>query len=544
MNKLFIVSTLIIVFLSCNFFHKKPKNVDTDHMSYTVGTKPEFDIEQIGYTYSQLPVTNQNFNTLPNQKTTHYDSLLFKPLPGKPLIINGKFNGSVLRTANGCGVGNFIIPCMGDSALGIPPIIGSFYYTYSELKFRVLDTIPGSKILGLAFNKSKGWYPGNTSLIQPFEPYMVISDSGIFSYLIPVDYSLDDYDTIEKLYSIFIPGIVKVAKQITLEKTNPIVLLMKDNNGKFKLRFIDYPGLQERFNHDFHFIPEIFEVTKDNLFLSGRDTNGTYALYHFSTIQDTLYATYTLNDSVSNAQQMIKNGDSVFILSSPGDSIIILSILNLSDGSFTQTLIYGQSGARATYNEFKNRKYFTFQPISDTSGFLLQKQILTLNTDTLKLDTFFTNLEMDYFKNPADMYMGFGNFEVEWIGAKWNGGISDSVYLYSEYDTLKIKTWAYPNFINATWGCWVGIPKNELETIEFSLYPNPASSEVIIKLSGLEKGRQYKLDIINNSGQLQYSTNLKAYQKIQLPLQHFSKGIYMLILNTGRNQITKKLIIQ
>ncbi|MCH8331796.1 MAG: T9SS type A sorting domain-containing protein, partial [Bacteroidetes bacterium] len=147
-------------------------------------------------------------------------------------------------------------------------------------------------------------------------------------------------------------------------------------------------------------------------------------------------------------------------------------------------------------------------------------------------------------KHPKQEWSGFGYFDLEWIGAKWDNGYLDTVYLKQSWDLYKFGTGAFPRYINATYGCWVSVPDNELDKIKFKLYPNPASTDVIIKLSGLEKGRRYQLNVVGLYGKVQYTTSLMAYQEIKIPLHMLAKGLYFLKLDTGRNIITQKLIIQ
>jgi type IX secretion system substrate protein len=455
------------------------------------------------------------------------------------IIIKGEISQAILKSSNGCGIGNFLIPSVGDSSLGIPPTLGTLSNNWPEY-FKILDTIPGTLIRGLAF-KREAWQE-NTSVITTGiqTPYVIITNSGMYPYSISNDFSPYSGELIQ-LGALPIPNIIKVAKQITTDVNDPIVLIVMDSVNNFNLKFYSYPGLQEQFSIPFHFEPEIFEVAEDALFITGLDTSGNYMLYHFSSIQDTLYGTYTLNELAANAQEIITAGDSLFILSSPGDSITMLSTLNLIDSSLYQTTVYLESGARATYNEYENNKFFTFQPLSDTSNAILDKQILILNPVSNQLDTFMVNLELDYFKNPEPSFSGFGFYEFFWVGAKWQNGIADTVYI-NGYE--KIKTEGFPQFINATYGCWASTNENELEKIKFECFPNPASTNITINLSGLKKGREYKLDISDSAGRSCFTTYLQAYQKTQLPLQNFPKGIYFINLDTGKNLITKKLIIQ
>lgn len=460
------------------------------------------------------------------------------------IVIKGKIDESALKTLNGCGIGNFLIPSTGDSISGNFPLLGSLIYNW-DLNYNILDTIPGTKIKGVTF-KRDDWNE-NTSVAYPEGsqyPYVVISDEGIFSYSFPPDF--DPYtQEIIKLDTILIPNIIKVAKEITIGIPNPIVLFIRDSTDNSSVHFYSYPELEEQFKFSFQFEPEIFEIIENNLFITGLDTSGNQKLYHYSTTQDTLFQTYSLNDSLSNAQEIIKSDSLLYILSSPGDSITILSILNLTSSEVSQSTVYLKSGARATHNEFKGNSFFTFQPISDPLDSILDKQILILDPETSQIDTLLVNLKLDYFKHPSEASQSFGSFNLEWIGAKWEENNSDSVFIKQMYqDDLKVQTGSFPQYINATYGCWVGVNENEIEQIKFEYYPNPTSSIVTINLIGLIKDTQYKLDIIDNSGRMLFTTYVKAYQKIDLPLQDFAKGIYFLNLDTGKNIISRKLIIQ
>lgn len=456
--------------------------------------------------------------------------------PNKVITIEGKITNAILKTSNGCGVGNFLIPVSGDSVQGTTATIGSLSDDSFGPTYMVLDEIPGSEIKGVAFKKEGD----NNSLIEPYSPYRVISNVGIYSYDLPDDFS-PYYFSLSKIDSFAISGISKMASQTT---TEPIVLYVEDALNQYSLQFYSYQNLQELYQVPFYFEPEIFEVTNEGLFITGLDTTGNYMLYHYSTTQDSLFGKYELNNEVANGQEILVFGESVYMLSSPGDSITMLSTLNLLDSSLVQTVINTQSGARATYNDYKNNKLFTFQSIEDIPNGFLDKQILLLDPLTNDLDTLVFNLEFDYFKYPKEAGQGFGFYSLEWIGSKIYDGTSDTIFLSNYSETKRIGTSGSPQYINATFGCWVSVHENELEEIKFEYFPNPASSQVTINLSGLQKGRIYQLKIIDNAGKVLHQTQLSAYEEIQLPLQDLVKGIYYLNLDTGKNKISKKLIIQ
>lgn len=465
-----------------------------------------------------------------------------KPDSGNAILIDSKGGKVILKTYNGCGVGNLMIPSTGNADKGIPPLLGGLSDGSYDYVYDVLTAVTGSHIKGVAF-KRLPWVE-NYIVIDSQEPYVVITDEGMFSYMLQMN-STPGNSYLYKTDSVFISGILKMAKQITVDETNPIVLLTEDAEDIFRIRFFSYPDLQEQFNIPFHFEPEIFEVDGNALFISGWDTSGNYMLYHYSAIQGTLLANYILNASASNAQEFLGIGNSLFLLSSPGDSVTLLSTLNKTDSILLQAVIYPKSGARATYNVYQNKKYFTFQPVSDFPDAILDKQIMVLNPVTIQTDTLLINLSLDQFQYPGDIYSGFGYFSVSWIGSKWVDGISDSVFIagYGSVDII-VQTGAIPNYINVTYGCWGGVTKDETERIKFTAYPNPASAETIISLKGLEKGKEYILYITGNSGRVHYTTYIKAYQEIELPIKMLSKGVYYLNLDTGKNIITQKLVVQ
>lgn len=465
-----------------------------------------------------------------------------EPERDQPIIISGDFESSVLKTANGCGTGNYLIPCTGDDGNGYAPILGSIG-NGNPYGFTFQDSIPGSEILGVAFTRA-GW-PENTSLIGiggSTYPYVVVSDVGMFAYEIPGNFEPWS-PPVARINTVNIPNVRRMAKEITKTANDPLALLTRESGGQFRVRIYDYPGLTEQFNFPSPVYPEIFEVSGNDLFITGVDTPGNHYLYHYSVVQDTFYQSYSLGPVQENPREIIVLGDSVFLLSTPGDTMTTVSMVSLSTGNISQVFGLPTSGARATHNEYREFRAFTFQPLADTSAAMLDQQILVFNPENNQLDTLLINLELDYFKQPEEAFRSFGYFDIIWIGARWEVG-NDSVFIQQDWDQVKIQTSAKPDFINATYGCWVKIDENELTDIHFEFYPNPASEQVTIHLTGLHKGINYQLDILDTRGKVVHSTAFSAYEKVTLPLQDLPKGLYFLNLDTGKNVISKKLVLQ
>ena len=94
----------------------------------------------------------------------------------------------------------------------------------------------------------------------------------------------------------------------------------------------------------------------------------------------------------------------------------------------------------------------------------------------------------------------------------------------------------------------VGIENYDLAPQSIVLYPNPTNNgRFTLDISNTEGVEFNQLTIFNVNGQLMHSKKLErktSYNKIELQLNNFSKGIYFLSLQHSKGRITKKLIVQ
>ena len=79
--------------------------------------------------------------------------------------------------------------------------------------------------------------------------------------------------------------------------------------------------------------------------------------------------------------------------------------------------------------------------------------------------------------------------------------------------------------------------KIEQEDNSITLYPNPARKEVNISSESIINS----IEVFNSLGQKVYQTNVKQKEKT-LDINSFSKGVYIIGVNTDRGYIRKKLI--
>jgi len=89
-----------------------------------------------------------------------------------------------------------------------------------------------------------------------------------------------------------------------------------------------------------------------------------------------------------------------------------------------------------------------------------------------------------------------------------------------------------------------GLAENE-DRSRFMIWPNPASSVLSVKVSGLSAGKDYSLEVFNalgmKMGEYVFSIN---QNELKINLESFNKGIYFAVLLEGDQQIaTKRFII-
>ena len=79
------------------------------------------------------------------------------------------------------------------------------------------------------------------------------------------------------------------------------------------------------------------------------------------------------------------------------------------------------------------------------------------------------------------------------------------------------------------------------EPVVFQLMPNPANSEVIIKLEEKFWNQNLKLNIFDMYGKIVLSE--KVFQNLRIPTTNFSNGVYTLQLSNGMYESNKRLVV-
>ncbi len=88
----------------------------------------------------------------------------------------------------------------------------------------------------------------------------------------------------------------------------------------------------------------------------------------------------------------------------------------------------------------------------------------------------------------------------------------------------------------------VGI--NKPEGISISLYPNPASSELIVNSTGFRFNKAERVQIINSVGKIQTANILNISEKqINISVNNLSNGLYFLVVIRDGKQFSKRFVV-
>jgi GH18 family chitinase len=96
--------------------------------------------------------------------------------------------------------------------------------------------------------------------------------------------------------------------------------------------------------------------------------------------------------------------------------------------------------------------------------------------------------------------------------------------------------------INTVFGIKVGVDENTAKSINFEMFPNPASEQVNVTFDLAEKSN-VNLEIYSVDGRLVYQLASGTFQgqtKLAIPTKEFNSGIYILKLSTATEVVVRK----
>ncbi len=157
----------------------------------------------------------------------------------------------------------------------------------------------------------------------------------------------------------------------------------------------------------------------------------------------------------------------------------------------------------------------------------------------------------------AELYLAdfrFSNSAQDYLLKTWtwlnlsNLGNVDSLAFFlhsSDNGSFGMNTPAFFCIDDLTLSMITGI-QNVIAESGLSVYPNPASSEVVINFN-TSQAAYVKMRIVDVTGREMFTQNMNSFageNKLRVDVSEFPAGVYYVIINAGENTVTQKLIKQ
>jgi hypothetical protein len=88
--------------------------------------------------------------------------------------------------------------------------------------------------------------------------------------------------------------------------------------------------------------------------------------------------------------------------------------------------------------------------------------------------------------------------------------------------------------------------EDEISTLDFNVYPNPANGKVIVTFTGATED-VYAIRLIDVTGRIVLSNNYFSVigdNQYQMNLSQVAKGVYTVILQNGSTLLQSKIVVQ
>ena len=90
---------------------------------------------------------------------------------------------------------------------------------------------------------------------------------------------------------------------------------------------------------------------------------------------------------------------------------------------------------------------------------------------------------------------------------------------------------------------FTSVAENNMQKVNFLIFPNPTNGKIQFEVSGLEVGKNSTLEIYNMQGEIIYQSSfINPISEVDLSNQ--ANGIYIVKIYDGQTILTKKIVIQ
>lgn len=157
------------------------------------------------------------------------------------------------------------------------------------------------------------------------------------------------------------------------------------------------------------------------------------------------------------------------------------------------------------------------------------------------LSIFFTSESKGYAVGVGGTILMTSNAGASWVLSE-SGTNQDLHSVFFADENTGYAAGAGGTILKTTNAGALGIHKKDLPVSGFTLFPNPATSKIL--LSGLDASDQTVVSISASGGKILLQNLYSNQEQIEIDVSVFSAGLYILKLQTGKGVEAKKLIIR
>jgi len=322
---------------------------------------------------------------------------------------------------------------------------------------------------------------------------------------------------------------------VTAIPTSNLVCVIRNSTQTDNFIVLQPPSQIPLFSITLNMKPKLLAVSFQSAAVVGTDATGAVRL---NTIDlSTGQVTHdTLFGPLADNPVRIQNSGILTIVSSPGDTLITATIYNLNTQAVSYATIYANSGFNTGDFQYG---YFHYQPLTDTTGNNLDKQVLVYDLNSMTpYSTFNINRRLKHLIFSSSNY-GYFMHAVE-IPPLENHIIVYNYFNYQPADSFY--TPGPADFIVSDFRCFVSTPEYEDDLVKLKVFPNPTNGMVNIEASGLICGRDYKMELMDNMGKIILNKIIHAKMYLEIPMNELPSGTYFLRIETRRGPVSEKIV--
>ena len=449
------------------------------------------------------------------------------------ILVQSEDENITFAAKNGDGVAGILYICRGNPDEEAPPKI---CLIKGDPSVTLCRNIPGTKVLDVIFDHSYYFWDRDRKI-------GILSDSAFYIYT-----QHQSNPTIQIRDSIKMDQLEMAAGNSLMED---YILVQKiDDQNQRQLHHFKYDNSDHIQTINTDIVPEVHGIQNTQYFMAGINDEEEYYLTGYNLKNGSENFRIALGPLSYNLQEMLIRENNIYLLSTPGDSIITFTNVNKDDQSLQTEILYEHSGSRYTssfpkhtglYRQSITNFHFLPDSTPDTNDL-----IMSYNLPSGETDTFSFNKPINSYA-PVPFAGGYYNFPFFHVGGEWVENEQDSLHLSEwESEIVSIPVCARPDFAFPDYRHDFSSIDEEAEKAFLKVFPNPVTNdELNIEIHGLDKTKNYQLQIFNNDGGKIFQQDVRVNDNIELPFADMKTGIYHLVFQfQDGSSLTRKVIKQ